>query len=519
MCPQTSRLLAGAVVCAALWAAAPVQAGEVLRVGRDGAVRVDDPFAPARADSDLGREPRAPATRSGPHASASRSQPRASASKKKKRRGPTRGQKAVGRLLRKALTAHRLSRSNYNRYRRLYARARRTRKRLKGARGRELGSVIAALEAIALRRQLVGSRMPALFLILQRNTEFWPKRPFPRNRDRVTFRGSELLFEYYSGSGLQLQPLANFKKANLMHGACVKDTGEPCRRDGLRRLLQEMLATSARRGGFRTWEYYFTFGGGRPPWISGMAQATGIQAFARASQLLGDPSYLPYARDSFKAFQTPPPTGVVTTGPLGGTHYLQYSFAPRLYIINAFLQSLIGLYDYSVITGDATARSLFARAEPEARLEVPRNDTGDWSTYSFGGRESTREYHELLREFLASLCSRLHRKVYCDTAHRFLAYTTDPAELALLGPETATKGEKTPVSFSLSKLSAVQVTITIDGKTSLDKTATFRRGNGSFIWKPGTTGTYTVRLAAKELRTGQGLRTRTSGEIESVPSN
>ena len=74
--------------------------------------------------------------------------------------------------------------------------------------------------------------MPALFLILERNRQYWPRKPFPRDRDRVTFRGSELLFEYYAGNGLQLQPLVNFKQANLMHGACVKDTGEPCDRAG-----------------------------------------------------------------------------------------------------------------------------------------------------------------------------------------------------------------------------------------------------------------------------------------------
>ena len=41
----------------------------------------------------------------------------------------------------------------------------------------------------------------------------------------MTFRGSRLQFEYYRGSGLQLQPLVNFKQANVMHGACVKATG------------------------------------------------------------------------------------------------------------------------------------------------------------------------------------------------------------------------------------------------------------------------------------------------------
>ena len=225
-----------------------------------------------------------------------------------------------------------------------------------------------------------------------------------------------------------------------MHGACVKDTGVPCDRAGLRRLLQEMVKTSSRRGGFRTWEYYFSFGGGAPPWISGMAQATGIQAFARASQLLGDPSYLTYARDAFGAFQRRPPPAPPRPARFGGPHYLQYSFAPRLFIFNAFMQSVIGLYDYATITGDQSARALFARAEPEARLEVPASDTGDWSRYSFRGRESTREYHELLREFMAGLCNRVKAAEYCSAARRYRGYMTDPAELVFTGPPDGGEG-------------------------------------------------------------------------------
>ena len=69
--------------------------------------------------------------------------------------------------------------------------------------------------------------------------------------------------------------------------------------------------------------------------------------------------------------------------------------------------------------------------------------------------------------------------------------------------------------FSLSKLSAVQITITRNGKLALDRTSTFRRGNGSFAWVPRSAGTYRVRLAAKELRTGAELRTYVNGQIES----
>ena len=59
------------------------------------------------------------------------------------------------------------------------------------------------------------------------------------------------------------------------------------------------------------------------------------------------------ARAALGAFDTYAPLGVRTTGFRGGTHYLQYSFAPSTYIFNAFTQSLIGLYDYWKLTGDA----------------------------------------------------------------------------------------------------------------------------------------------------------------------
>ncbi len=489
----------------AVGAAAPARAGEVLRVDRSGrATEVVDPSVPARGSAEAGKPPPARAT---PARAA------ATPKKKKPKKGPTRGQKAVAKALDTALKHRNISRAKYNRYKRGYALARSRRAKLKGQRGRELGSVIATVEAIALRRQLTSTRMVPVFLVLQRNTEFWPRSPFPKSRAYVQFRGSQMLFEYYVGEGLQLQPLANFKRANALHGTCAKSTGVACDRAALTKLLSELVATRVNRGRFKAYEYYFDFGGGKPPWISGMATATAVQAFGRASQLLKQARWRKYAAETFPAFATPAPTGVLTRGPLGGTHYLQYSFAPRLFVINAFLQSVIGLYDYAAITGDPTADRLWRQAEPEARAELPRNDTGDWSTYSYGGRESTREYYDLLLEFTTGLCHRLQVDVYCNTTRNFRDYLTKPADLALLGPATATRGVPTQVSFSVSKLSAVQVVITLNGQTSLDKTATFRRGQGSFAWTPGGTGTYSVTLAAKELRTGKGLRTRSSGQI------
>jgi len=517
---RDSTRWAGVAVCLALVAAAPARAGDVIVVGGgERAQRIDSAFVPDGSAGDLGREP---AARGGIAAAAAttRRSPRARARSAKTSKRATRARKATSRALTLAYKRKAISRASYLEYRRRVMRARTVQGRLRGARKAELGNAIALVDGIALQRKLTASRLPALILILRRNTQYWPRQPFPSDRDHIMFRGSRLIFEYYAGEGLQLQPLVNFKQANAMHGACVKDTGVPCDRAGLAKLLGELIRTASTRGGFKTWEYYFEFGGGRPPWISGMAQATAIQTFARASQLLANPRYLEQARAAFGAFRKRPPVGVRTTGPFGGVHYLQYSFAPGLYIINAFLQSLIGLYDYSEITGDRATRRLFDDAEPEARKELPANDTGDWSTYSYRGAESTREYHELLREFSASMCSRLHRdrtarQPYCDAARNFLAYTTDPAELEFLGPDFVTKGVPANVRFSVSKLSAVQVTITRNGAVALDKLGTYRRGTWSLTWKPGAAGTYRIRVAAKELRTGRSLRSSVTGVAES----
>ena len=145
------------------------------------------------------------------------------------------------------------------------------------------------------------------------------------------------------------------------------------------------------------------------------------------------------------------------------------------------------------------------------------SDTGDWSRYSYAGAESTREYHELLREFLASLCSRLRRDTYCNAAKRYARYMTEPAELRLLGPETVTRGRPAQVRFSLSKLSAVQLTITRRGKTVYDRVLTFRRGSGGFPWTPRAAGVHRLRLAAKELRTGRELRSYDTAALDALP--
>ena len=203
--------------------------------------------------------------------------------------------------VRRALLDDAITREAHDSYRRLYDESRSVRKRLSGARRAELHSVIATLERIAAGRNLNGARMPVLFMLLERNTEFWRSRPFPAPGARLSLGRSPVVFQYYRGQGLQLQPLASFGKANALYNACVGNDvrpGVPCRREALHELLDAMVALGVTRGGFVAWEYYFEFGGGRPPWISGLAQGTAVQALARGAELLGEPAYLEVGRSA-----------------------------------------------------------------------------------------------------------------------------------------------------------------------------------------------------------------------------
>jgi hypothetical protein len=116
------------------------------------------------------------------------------------------------------------------------------------------------------------------------------------------------------------------------------------------------------------------------------------------------------------------------------------------------------------------------------------------------------------------MCTRRLGTLYCDYAERYRGYQVDPPELTYSGPAGAVEDEPTAIRFELSKLSAVEVKVMRGSEVVFSKVATFRRGSGSFSFRPGAPGTLTVQLAAKELRTGLGKRDRASGELDVQPA-
>jgi hypothetical protein len=280
----------------------------------------------------------------------------------------------------------------------------------------------------------------------------------------------------------------------------------------LRALLDEMVPMAAQRGGALAWEYYFDFGGGAPPWTSGMAQATGIQALSRAGQRLGEPVYLETARQALKLFSLAPPVGVRLTTPVGA-RYLLYSFAPGEIVINASVQTLVALHDYAQITHSAAAGRLYRAGDRQARLDVRAGNTGAWSVYQLGGAESDLSYHELLTGFLHNLCDRTRTEIYCTTAKAYSQDLKEPPTMELLTRRLRAR-RYALVRFELSKVSRVGMTIRReqDGKVVLSTSASVSRGEHSYGWTvPATPGSYDVTLTGTDLAGNTG---RATGTIE-----
>jgi hypothetical protein len=404
--------------------------------------------------------------------------------------------KTIARELAKLYERGAIDQATYEADRAIHSDVKRTIRSLEGARRQELAGVLGTVDRMAARGALRASRLAPLFLTLARNREWWSAQPLLGSGQRVTFEDSELVWQYVPGQGLQFHPLANFGKLN----AYAKSRG---RRVQNAQLLDELMAIAVPRGGGLAWEYYFDYGGGKPPWVSSLAQGTGLQAIARSAAKLGRMGeLLPAIQEGLTLFEQEPPTGVrVATAE--GAHYAQYSFWPGLRVINGFVQSLVGLYDVAEITGDARAARLFADGDRTAKAEVPKFDTGAWSLYSRDAitRESDLHYHTLLRDFLTSLCDRTAEPVYCTAESHFTAYLTTPPEIAVRTTRLR-GGTRRALRFSLSKISSARVSVTApDGRTALSAAVgTVGRGTRSVAWSvPRRAGRYAVRVDATDL--------------------
>ena len=397
--------------------------------------------------------------------------------------GPSDDARVIARGLTRAVASGRLTPGEAYRYRLIVRRSRAVLTLLPYARRTAVAYI---LHEVALQaRRFTRARALTLFSMLETNADYLAVRSLPPTGTDIRGRDGTL---YRAGwGGLQFHPLGNFISLNV---------GITRRRDASARRLALALAkrgVGLSRGA--VWEYYMPYGGGWPPWTSGMAQAVAAHGFARAWTRFGHPSLLRASRRAYRA--------------IGGRHLIPLSTGPwiRLYsfsdlvVLNAQLQSVVSLAIYAALTGDRRAAVLSARLRISAARLLHRFDTGYWSRYSLGN-VSPLKYHVYVVALLEAIAARTGSPFWTRAARRFDRYLREPPKFGrgpsrVLYPVPADGFRDTArIAFWVSKPSTVRVLVGGERHS-------FSLGGGwhAFYWSPGRRrpGEYRVFISGVDL--------------------
>jgi hypothetical protein len=285
--------------------------------------------------------------------------------------------------------------------------------------GRREHVTVALAELASFAGKMTEPRALALVGELKANDDYFLKHYAPEPKTDIT-DAEGVVYRYFAGRCFEFHPLANFGALNARVAA-----GDA---DGAQRLADALVARGVyQRSGGIGWEYTFPFGGGRAPWLSGMAQAVAAQALARTAGLVLDQtesaSLMGKARAAYQAIP-----GRLLTSVAAGPWIRLYSFT-SLQVLNAQLQAVISLQSYATTAEDSDAAALAARMQRAAAATLQRFDTGYWSYYALPHDPSPLDYHEYVVQLLQRLKSADPR--FADAALRFAAYEKQPPAFQL----------------------------------------------------------------------------------------
>jgi D-glucuronyl C5-epimerase-like protein len=340
--------------------------------------------------------------------------------------------------------------------------------------GRSYHVLVALRETASFRGGVTQPRALALYGALRANNDYFAAHWAPRDKTDVV--GADgVVYRYFGGHCFRFHPLANFGVLNAR--AVAGDV------EGTQDLADALISRGVYQvGGGIAWEYDFPFGGGNPPWLSGMAQAVAAQAFARAAQAVPERATA-YLLEAAAAFRIVPRR--LLTSVAAGPWIRLYSFSKQP-VLNAQLQAVVSLQSYATATGDPQAATLATRMQNAAAGTLPRFDTGYWSYYALPREPSPPDYHRYVVQLLNRLKNADPR--FGAAASRFAGYEKQPPAFQLAN------GGVGQVRFWLSK----PATVVADTAAGPSKRLSLLDGWHTLSWKPKRPGVYSVHMTATD---------------------
>ena len=165
------------------------------------------------------------------------------------------------------------------------------------------------------------------------------------------------------------------------------------------------------------------------PWISGMAQGEALSVSLRAHQLTGNKAYYEIAQKIYNIFSVPVDDGgVIANFPDGSKLIEEYPTRPPSCVLNGFILSLFGIYDYWRVTKENTSLELFNCCVNSIKKNLKNYDTNYWTLYDLWkpSRLTSRYYHSLHIILLTKLYDLTNESIFLTTSLKWKKYLKNP---------------------------------------------------------------------------------------------
>ncbi len=162
------------------------------------------------------------------------------------------------------------------------------------------------------------------------------------------------------------------------------------------------------------------------PWSSALTQGETISVLLRAYSLTNNISFLNIAEKALELFELDVAESGIKNKFGGFTVYEEYPTLKTNFVLNGFIFSLFGLYDFILLNKNPKAKTLFEEGVKTLENLLPLFDTGYWSQYNLyyhpGKYLASYKYHLLHAEQLKALYFLTGKEIFLGYSNRWSSY-------------------------------------------------------------------------------------------------
>jgi hypothetical protein len=212
------------------------------------------------------------------------------------------------------------------------------------------------------------------------------------------------LLNYQGKIGKQYNPIA-IAQYGLAHYNLYKKSGNQNSRSIFLKQADWLVVNSERnKQGLEFWMHHFDFEYKKilkAPWYSALAQGQGVSLLSRAYFETKDKKYFLAAKKAFQSLLKDNNNGGVQYRDENNNVWLEeYIVDPPTHILNGFIWTLWGVYDYYLLTQDSEYKNLLDNCVKTLKKNLQKYDFGFWSLY------------DLSNQFLKNLASPFYHKLH-----------------------------------------------------------------------------------------------------------